>query len=213
MASDPGGATTVRRSTHTHSREQTGDVGHTRPTTRSRPTADMPSDPGATTVRRSARTHNREQTSDVGHTRPTTRSRPIADMTSDPGATNIRQSTRTRTFTDKGLHNMIDMKHRRMKQLFGNIETKSNQITNLMTYETSLREVQAVFAHWLSLYDELVNVYDELCTMIRDPNQLKFLKTSFDTNSESLIVFRADLNEWCISIAGKKTATLRTRST
>ena len=40
MASDPG-ATTVRRSTHTHDREQTSDVGHTRPTTRSRPTADM----------------------------------------------------------------------------------------------------------------------------------------------------------------------------
>ena len=41
MASDPG-ATTVRRSTRTHDREQTSDVGHTRPTTRIRPQLTWP---------------------------------------------------------------------------------------------------------------------------------------------------------------------------
>ena len=117
---------------------------------------------------------------------------------SDPGHP-PRRSERQRQLTQKGQSFMLETKEQRLNLIFRRLDRMSEDIYALMDRRYGTREVQAVFSKWVSLYDELLTVYNDTCNLEFDPVSLQKFKMTFQNKHEPLVVFREDINEWFLS--------------
>ena len=93
-----------------------------------------------------------------------------------------RRSGRSRIMTERGLAHMIDSKETRIKTVYNSLVAKCENLNSLMKMNAQKKDVQSRFVHWISLYDEFCNIYDDLNTLGVDPDRLADIISWFESN-------------------------------
>ena len=117
---------------------------------------------------------------------------------SDPGTPAVG-TTRRRVLTEKGQPMMVEMKEKRLNQLFRRLEKKSDEIYGFMDSGADSKAIQAIYVVWMNLYEELMTVYDDTCKLSINPDLLQNLIIKFNVKHEPVLVCREDINQWLVS--------------
>ena len=91
-------------------------------------------------------------------------------LSTDPDAeadVQLRRSARSRTLTTKGLAYQLEVKTKRREYAFKKAHDLSEHMRSLLTDGTHNRnELQCMFSHWMSLYEQFRDINDDYVELI-----------------------------------------------
>ena len=81
-----------------------------------------------------------------------------------------------------------------------------------MKMNAQKKDVQSRFVHWISLYDEFCNIYDDLNTLGVDPYRLTNIISRFESNDMTMKDFKCKVELWMLTSDNVGNVSYRSRS-
>ena len=80
----------------------------------------------------------------------------------------VSPEKRERKMTEKGLEYVLQVKRRRLDQIFRNLESKGLQMQELMENDKSYGEMTSIYKRWIQHYDEFLTLDNEFRQLLKD---------------------------------------------
>ena len=78
----------------------------------------------------------------------------------------VRRGTRHRVPTEKGLMHMLETKEKKLKYMCKQMDSRCEILQDLMCESVSVDELQREFTHWMKMYEDIMDIYDDcVCLM------------------------------------------------
>jgi hypothetical protein len=105
----------------------------------------------------------------------------------------LRTFSRRRVLTEKGLAYEIDKKSTKYRDALKRLKTKTDNIRSKFVEVVPRIERDLMYSHWLTLYEQFMDCYDEYVALLPEENEDGDL---LGPNDEDLKEFRQNAQEW-----------------
>jgi hypothetical protein len=120
---------------------------------------------------------------------------------------------RLRMQTTKGLAYQVEMKRKRREQLYKQLAKKMDHIKSSMIEDVSENDMNNMYSHWLSLYENCMYVHEELGLMMSEDDKNHDIIDWFQPRAALIDKFKRAVENWFLHSDEETTDAKYTKST
>ena len=114
----------------------------------------------------------------------------------------MAESTRPRVLSEKGLQYHLDLKAEQKERVYKRVQAETQRIKSQISQETVDKSAHVLYSHWLTLYEQLLEVYEDYNALLPDESRIADREEWMEPKERELLQFKSEFESFFTASTG-----------